>query len=89
MIQREAEGDLQSSSSSDSGSDIDPTRDVISSKIQPQEYQEIGEEVVIKAHKKKQAKEPVPKAYNPLVDRPSFLRKVRSACNSSLPRLTL
>jgi hypothetical protein len=31
---------------------------------------------VIKAHKKKQPKQPAPKSYNPLVVRPSFLRKV-------------
>jgi hypothetical protein len=34
------------------------------------------QDVVIKAHKKKQQRNPAPKAYNPLVVRPSFLRKV-------------
>jgi hypothetical protein len=111
VIQGEAEGDRQSSSDSDSGSDIDPIRDVISSKVKPPEYQEADEgiepgepqaritvnsllpydafltlvqDVVLKAHTKKQPKQPASKPYNPLVDRPSFLRKVRGRCTSSI-----
>jgi hypothetical protein len=101
VVQGQADGDLQSSSDSDSGSDIDPIRDIISSKMQPKDYQDIDEgpeqpqslvtvilpvlfffflklvqDVVIRAHKKKQQRNPAPKAYNPLVVRPSFLRKV-------------
>lgn len=78
------DGDTKSETESES--DIDPSRDIISSKIRPPEHDEAASEAeqvdphptvdTIKPHKRKIPKQPQLKSYNPLVDRPSFLRKL-------------
>ncbi|KAG8825777.1 hypothetical protein FRC19_010541 [Serendipita sp. 401] len=74
-------------SDSDSGSDVDPTLDAISSKLPPQDWENSSHEVSghesepelpsnPKPFARRRAREPIARNLNPLIDRPSFLRKL-------------